>query len=210
VSPYYEDELVTLYHGDCRDLLDGIEGDLTLTDPPYANGTAYASYQDSQENLQDLIAALFPLRTNRALITPGVANMHLYPQPAWTLAWVTPAGAGSGPWGFSCWQPCLAYGGDPYLANGLGRRPDTLIRTETTKEDRHPCAKPIDVWRWLLMRGSAAEDDVVVDPFAGAGTTLRAAKDCGRRAIGIELDERYCEVAATNLAQESLPVTFTL
>lgn len=210
LKPYYEDALVTLYHGDARDLLPLMRADLILTDPPYANGTEYASYHDDEAGLRELIAALFPLVTERALITPGVANMHLYPRPRWTLAWVTPAGAGSGPWGFSCWQPVLAYGSDPYLAAGKGRKPDMLIRTETSEPSPHPCAKPIDVWRWLLMRGSLDARDVVLDPFAGAGTTLRAAKDCGRRAVGIELEERYCEAAASRLCQEVLPLTFSL
>ena len=139
-------------------------------------------------------------------VTPGVANIHLYPAPKWTLCWVTPAGAGSGPWGFSCWQPVLAYGPDPYLRDLKGRRPDTLIKTESSASTigDHPCPKPIDVWRWMVTRGSTRATDVILDPFMGSGTTLRAAKDCGRRSIGIELSERYCEIAAKRLAQEVL------
>ena len=207
-EPYYADDWATLYLGDARDLLPQLQADLVVTDPPYANGTDYGdAYDDDEPNLRALIASLFPLRAPTALITPGVANLHLYPRPTWTLSWVTPAGAGSGPWGFSCWQPVLAYGPDPYLAAGLGRRPDTLVRTESSAPSNHPCPKPIDVWRWLILRGSTSPDDVVLDPFVGSGTTLRAAKDCGRRSIGIELTERYCDEAARRLAQEVLPLT---
>lgn len=215
VEPYYSDELVTLYHGDSRELLPQLvaDVDLVLTDPPYANATSYASYDDTPENLRELVASVVVAclqRTRRALITCGVTNMHLYPVPTWVLAWMIPAGAGRSPWGFSCWQPVLAYGADPYLEAGLGCRPDAIVRVETSDVDGHPVPKPIDLWRWLLMRGSAVSSDLVLDPFCGAGTTLRAAKDVGRRAIGIELDAGYCEVAARQLAQQSLPVAYAL
>ena len=104
----------TLYRADFRDVLDSLVGvDAVITDPPYANGSDYGIYQDTQMGLQALIDALMPWiakNAKRALITPGNANQALYPKPVWTLAWVTPAGTGTGPWGFACWQPVLAYG----------------------------------------------------------------------------------------------------
>lgn len=214
MTPYYEDAWSTIYHGDCREVLadllgGGLVADLVLMDPPYGNGTAYAEFDDSAENVASLVGEVMPLVLELGevvFVTPGVANIHLYPAPKWTLCWVTPAGAGSGPWGFSCWQPVLAYGPDPYLRDLKGRRPDTLIKTETSTNvpGDHPCPKPIDVWRWMVTRGSTRPTDVILDPFMGSGTTLRAAKDCGRRSIGIELSERYCEIAAKRLAQEVL------
>ncbi len=210
MKPYYQDSAVTIYHGDCREILPMMDPvDLVLTDLPYGNKEEYASYDDSSVNLDSLIADVFPhfQRLGKVtLLTPGVANIHRYPAPRWILSWVCPAGIGSGTWGFSCWQPILAYGPDPSLENGMGRRPDTLIRQEAGSADGHPCAKPIGVWKWVLNRG-CLEGATVLDPFMGSGTTLRAAKDLGRRAIGIEIEERYCEIAARRMQQEVLPLT---
>jgi DNA modification methylase len=76
-----------------------------------------------------------------------------------------------------------------------------VIEASRSGNEWHPTEKPIDLVHKILdnMHG-----DLVVDPFCGSGTTLRAAKDLGRRAIGIEIEERYCEIAAKRLAQETL------
>jgi site-specific DNA-methyltransferase (adenine-specific) len=201
-TPYYEEHGIAIYHGDCRDFLPSMGG-VVLTDPPYGNGTQYLSFPDDGSSLRELVAGVMPLILNmeRAFISCGVSNIHLYQKPDWTLAWFTPAGAGSGPWGFCCWQPILAYGKDPYLQNGSGRRPDAIVATESSENNGHPCPKPIGVWKWLLKRLSPNDSETIIDPFMGSGTTLRAAKDLGRTAIGIEIEERYCEIAAKRLSQ---------
>lgn len=205
IKPYYEEDGITIYNADCRDVLPQLEPvDLVLTDLPYGNGTAYGTFDDTPENVAVLVQNVMPLLlrvSKRVLITPGVANIHSYPKPDWILSWTTPAGAGSGPWGFCCWQPVLAYGKDPYLAEGLGRRPDAKEMTYTSAVNGHPVPKPIEVMRWLVARGSVKQADTILDPFMGSGTTLRAAKDLGRKAIGIEIEERYCEIAVKRLAQ---------
>jgi site-specific DNA-methyltransferase (adenine-specific) len=112
------------------------------------------------------------------------------------------------------WQPILVYGTDPYLKRGMGSRPDTIsvgaggAGLGEVGASEHPCPKPLDVWKRILLRVSPVEGELVLDPFMGSGTTLRAAKDLGRKAIGIEIEERYCEIAAKRLAQEVLPFGF--
>ena len=205
-EPYYQDKFATIYHGDCRDILPELpKADLVLTDFPYGNNTEYGIYDDTEDNLKLLVSDVMPLilsKSSRALITCGVSNIGLYPKPEWILSWVTPAGNGSGKWGFCCWQPILAYGGDPYLANRLGRRPDTIIKTELTNIKSHPCSKPIDIWQMILLRGSVKETDIILDPFLGSGTTTEAARKLNRKCIGIEIEEKYCEIAAKRCSQE--------
>ncbi len=204
---YYERNGITIYCGDCREILPllDVKVDLVLTDFPYGNDTSYGIYLDTLDNLRMLINTVMPQilqKSQRTLITCGVGNIYKYPEPDWILAWATPADSGSGKWGFCCWQPILAYGADPYLANGLGRRPDLFIKTETTKVLTHPCAKPIDLWQMILLRGSVKETDLICDPLMGSGSTLTAAKKQGRKCIGIEIEEKYCEIAVKRLAQE--------
>jgi DNA modification methylase len=211
VTPYYDDGTCVIYHGDCREVLPELSFDVVLTDPPYAIGAQYASYDDTADNLDKMVADMWPQvqRAQRIALTPGIGNLWRYPKPTWVLCWFDPGGAGSGPWGFCTWQPVLVYGGDPFLKAGRGRRPDGrqfMLGRRSNKEDKdgsgaHPCPKPLDVMSWLVSRVSPDASDLIVDPFMGVGSTLRAAKNHGHRAIGIEIEERYCEIAAQRLAQ---------
>lgn len=208
MKPYYENRGITIYHGDNREILPQLPGvDLILTDPPYGVGEKYISFEDTEENVYCVVSKIMPIaisKAKRILLTCGITNIHLYPKPDWILCWHNPAGAGRNPWGFTCWQPILAYGSDPYLAAQKGSRPDVITHNEVAEMWGHPCSKPINFWKKLMHRGSCNETDTIIDPFLGSGTTLRAAKDLGRRAIGIEIEEKYCEIAAKRLAQEVL------
>lgn len=119
MKPTWESGDVKLYLGDCLDIMPRLEKvDAVITDPPYGNGTHYKSYNDSAGNLIALVRNFMPLvigLSSRAMITCGVANIQKYPEVDWILSWTTAAGAGSGKWGFCCWQPILVYGKDPYL-----------------------------------------------------------------------------------------------
>jgi site-specific DNA-methyltransferase (adenine-specific) len=213
ITPYYQHAGITIYHGDCREILPSLSSvDLVLTDPPYAIGAEYASYKDTEEHLVNLIADVFPLLLKAASVvalTPGIANVHRWPAPRWILAWVQiNAQNSTGYWGFNEWQPVLVYGTDPFLSRGLGRRPD-VVKTIASPNglsrwarDNHPCPKPLPSWKKVLARVSPSDTDRVIDPMMGSGTTLDACKQMGRQAIGIEIEERYCEIAAKRLSQE--------
>ena len=188
------------YQGDCLEVMKNIPDksiDLVLTDPPYGVNYEYKSYEDTQENLKKLVDAFMPevLRIGKVvLITCGNGNQHLYPKPDWTLAWVITAGAGQNKWGFTCWQPILAYGKNPYRANRMGARPDIIMSNERSEKNGHACPKPIGVWTEILKKGSVNETDIILDPFAGSGTTGVACKNTNRNFILIEQDEKYCEI----------------
>jgi len=209
-KPFYESGGQTIYLGDCLEVMRGLEDksfDLVLTDPPYGVNYEYAEYNDTSKNLKKLVDNFMPevLRIGkRILITCGNGNQHLYPKPDWTLAWVISAGAGQNKWGFTCWQPILAYGKDPFRENLMGARPDIIQSNEISKDFGHSCTKPINLWSKLLLRGSVKETDTILDPFMGSGTTLVAAKLLGRKATGIEISERYCAIARERLKQGTL------
>ena len=207
MTPYYEDDFATIYHGDCRDVLPCLSADVVLTDPPYGVELDYEGYDDSAENLAALIDEAVPLMLSAApvvALTPGIANVWRYPQPSWILCLHTPGATTTGKWGFNEWQPLLVYGADPYLAASMGRRPDVVKGQSERPVPGHPCPKPLGTWSRVLRRLSVSDRDVVLDPFMGSGSTLAAAKYGGKRAIGIEQSEAYCEIAARRLTQEVL------
>jgi site-specific DNA-methyltransferase (adenine-specific) len=217
MSPYYSHNGITIYHGDCRDLLPMLDSvDLILTDPPYGvqlgdipnnqrfDRGRYGLIEDSEDYVRMVATEIVPLcwkRAERTVLTPGVKNLLLYPKPSHIGSFYYPAASGCNSWGFSCWQPILFYGSDPY--GGEGSRPDSYLSVESAEKNGHPCPKPLGQWKWLLKRTSKTGHRVI-DPMMGSGTTLEAARDFGMEAIGIELEEKYCEIAAKRLSQEVL------
>jgi hypothetical protein len=219
VKPYYEREGITIYHGDAREVLPTLAHvDAVVTDPPYGLNFPYLSYEDTRDALRDLIAVSMPeiLRvSDRAFVLCGITQIGMYPEPEWIscITWNTTGSFGK--YGYTQWMPLLCYGAD--LAgfgnvNGVTKT-DTIAISGSASigyhrngmERQHTCPKPEKMMR-LIMGRFTAPDDVVLDPFMGSGTTLRAAKDLGRRAIGIEIEEKYCEIAAKRLEQSVLPL----
>ena len=217
-QPYYEDDYVTIYHGDCLELADlWVGGDVMVTDPPY--GIRWKQRKGGfglgkQEVIADAVAgddspevrdAALSLWGDRPAIVFGSWRI---PRPDNTrnlLVWWK-QGQKPGPANTS-W---LSQHEEIYILGGGFRRTSPPARSVlVTTEDRssfvgkvgHPTPKPLDLMMRLIDR---CPPGVIVDPFMGSGSTLRAAKDLGRRAIGIELEERYCEIAAKRCAQEVL------
>ena len=219
MTPYYDHAGITIYHGDCRDVLPTLgKFDLLLTDPPYGvqggrggdskKGKAKyhaTGWEDTPDYIKRIVVPAFEeslTKAQRAIVTPGIRHMHLYPPFSDLGCLWAPAAPNHGPWGFCTFNPVLYYGRDPRA--GIGSLPSGITVTESSKIKDHPCAKPFNAWKWLLSKGSVDPADVILDPFVGSGTTLRAAKDLNRQAIGIEIEERYCEIAAKRMEQEVL------
>ena len=210
MTPYYQDDYVTILHGDCREILPALRGDAVVTDPPFGVGKDYGTFDDTENNVAALVAEVFPLiraAAPVALIASGIRAAWLWPMPDWVLHHYNPAGETSGVWGYINCLPVLAYGKDPYLCAGMGRRPDSfMMRPKKYNPPDHPCPKHPNVWAWFVMRATPKTGLTVIDPFMGSGTTLVAAKYAQRHAIGIEIEERYCEIAARRMRQEVLPL----
>jgi site-specific DNA-methyltransferase (adenine-specific) len=227
MTPYYQDDHCTIYHGDAREIVGLCVADALVTDPPYGVGLktklarnhgrggaspsrqASVTYADEPDVVRELITSVIPAAlavTKRGLVFTGTRMMFDYPRPDGFGAVYSPAAPSPSPWGFQTAQPILYYGSDPYLANRLGNRPNGFIHPGADAESfDHPCPKPLRWMTWAVNRITMPGESVL-DPFMGSGTTLRAAKDLNRKAIGIEIEERYCEIAAKRLAQEVLPL----
>ena len=203
MSVYYQDESVTLYHGDCREVTAWLEADVLVTDPPY--GMAYASgwpaswprsvANDATAEVRDAIIAAWGARPALVFGTWRV------PKPmgvAQTLIWDKGDDPGMGdlsfPWG-SFWEEVYAFG-----SGFTGKRQNGILRGwRCPKSGRAPpTPKPLGLMGHLIDR---CPPGTIADPFAGSGSTLVAAKQLGRHAIGVELEERYCEVIARRLSQ---------
>lgn len=217
LAPYYMDDYVTIYHADCRDILTRLEADVLVTDPPYGigwqqhgggvNGKTRGSRKhegiqgDADTSVRDAVLAAW---TGPAL----VFGSFRAPAPAGvkqTLVFKKSPDAGlmGSVTGFRTdVEPIYLLGPWPKRNAERSSVVASRIGLQTLQTgDSHPHAKPLDVMKQLLV---ACPPGVVLDPFMGSGSTLRAAKDIGRRAIGVELEERYCELAAKRCAQEVL------
>jgi DNA modification methylase len=212
MKEYYKDEYVTLYHADCREVLPQLEPvDLVLTDPPYGvsgeqnsktrdslKKNDYISFVDSVEYVKAVILPAFTsalLQTKRAIITPGNRCVTLYPIPDSFGCFYQPASVGLQPWGRADAQPILYYGKFPRSSMLIPGSKCSYVLTESPIVNGHPCPKPLNAWRMLITHGTL-DGDTILDPFTGSGTTLVAAKEQGLKAIGIEICEAYCEIAA--------------
>ena len=223
IKPYYESEGITIYHGDCREILPQLPMvDLVLTDPPYGinlgshqdatekrpgvglKKRGYESYVDSYEHLKTIVVPSVVLalkKATRGIVFMAGTNMWEFPKPDAVSCVYIPCGNGRTKWGFQNTAHFMLYGTAPNLH--LGAKHTALYSTESSEKNGHPCPKPYKWITWCVSLGSVA-GETILDPFMGSGTTLVAAKELGRKAIGIEIEERYCEIAVKRLAQMNL------
>lgn len=180
--------------------------DCIVTDPPYGVGLNYGcGVVDSVETVEHIARTILPEMTrvaHRVVLTCGVTNLALYPPATWTLCWHWPACTRWCKWGFNTWQPILVYGKDPYLANRMGGRPDSISKVHSSSKDKnaHPCPKPVDFMVKLIRRVSVHTSDTILDPFLGSGTTgVAAAMLSRRRFIGIDINPDYVALARARI-----------
>ena len=205
IKPYYDEDGIVIYHADCRDILPTFPDksfDLVLTDPPYNVGIEYGQHNDKmgEDEWLKWAEAWFSLCRSRArtVLITGQARLPFYAKIEpwkWLICWWKPAAMGRSPVGFCNWEPVAMWGDGGKNGNDFIRAP---ILPDASVNG-HPCPKPL---MWGLGLLSLFPSHVnILDPFMGSGTTLVAAAELGRRAVGIEIEERYCEIAAKRLSQ---------
>jgi DNA modification methylase len=192
IKPYYEENGITIYHGDCREILPELEPvDLVLTDPPYgiyASGGKWGKKYKLQWDKEPFGDIESILSAGKEAVIWGGNYYQLRPSRGW-LVWHK--------------RDRVITTADVELAwtsrDMNARLIDCTIAQTNPERTGHPTQKPLKVIRWSLSFFPDAT--TVLDPFMGSGTTLRAAKDLHKKAIGIEIEEKYCEIAVKRLAQ---------
>jgi len=212
MKPYYQDDHCTIYHGDCRDILPTLpKVDLVLTDPPYGifkrtgdsgfmfgNKTIYASDKSAPtwdvKPSKEILAAVIS-KSQKFVIWGGNYMADSLGSCKGPLVWNKLTGKNSYADGEIAWSN-VAGTCRIFTHQWCGPFKDS----ERGERAQHPTQKPLELMRWCI--NLAGNPQSILDPFMGSGTTLRAAKDLGRKAIGIEIEEKYCEIAVKRLAQE--------
>jgi site-specific DNA-methyltransferase (adenine-specific) len=235
-KPYFEDKSVTIYHGDCREILAGLEADsvdMIWTDPPYGHGNHDGDLNDrlnEHRAIESMPIANDTAEAFREVFDAAMTEAARVlkrcccccggggPKP--TFAWVANRmdTAGLSFFHSVIWDkinPGLGWryrrqhemvmvahrsGGKLAWADD-GRAVANIYRQSPPRSREHPNEKPLEMPMHFIGLHTLP-GALVLDPFMGSGTTLRAAKDLGRRAIGIELEEKYCEIAARRMGQE--------
>jgi site-specific DNA-methyltransferase (adenine-specific) len=220
MKPFFQDDQVTLYCGDALDILPSIErASCVALDPPYSTvPNAKAGRDDGAAGTSAAPVRLLTetLRQTRRLLPEGgvaglICDWRRLPDVSYLatltglriatcIAW-TRGSPGLGGLFRSAWDPMLVLSvGAPIALDRAAIR--NVVHAEKPT-DPHPYAKPVALWRHLFDR---LPPGLVVDPYAGTGAALLAARAAGHRAIGIEVEERYCELAALRLSQLALPL----
>lgn len=219
MKPYYQDDAVTLYLGDCLEVTEWLEADVLVTDPPYGiAGALSASYKghkpaggflpvhdravtwDATLEARDAALALWGDKPAAVFASPKRMDAPPFAPRQVPLIWDKGELVGMGDLTFP-WRVNYEL---IYVRGAFaGRRTSTAVlrynlSNKAARREGHPTPKPLGLMTELVTK---APPGVIADPFAGSGSTLIAAKQLGRKAIGVELDERYCEITARRLSQ---------
>ena len=217
MKPYYQDEWVTIYHGDCREILPTLpKVDLVLTDPPYGmefysgmyvGYNPYGGIIGDDRYPSELVSVFKEVARKAVFMFCRWDNLTDVEKPKSFIAMIKNGGyIGDLKNEFGrLWEGILFYPCDDF---GFNKRiPDVVDCRKVSHNERlHPTQKseyPIDT----LILNCSIENDVILDPFLGSGTTAYCAKKLNRRCIGIEIEEKYCEIAANRCRQMVFDLT---
>jgi len=214
MKPYYDHNGITIYNADCREVLPELEPvDLVLCDPPYGIGESSKKHESrgklctaggyGQSNWDDnpidddIICLMFDV--SKRLIMFG-GNYYAMPPTSCLLIWDKDNTGGYA-------DAEIAWTNLPQAVRLKKYRWNGMLQQAGRKHEKrlHPTMKPLEVMSWCIEQADKhGDNNTILDPFMGSGTTLVAAKQLGRKAIGIELEEKSCEIAVKRLQQEYL------
>tara|TARA_R100000049_G_C1935994_1_gene79866 strand:+ start:70 stop:654 length:585 start_codon:yes stop_codon:yes gene_type:complete len=187
MKPYYQDEWVTIYHGDCREILPELpKVDLVLTDPPYPS--QHLEYGNSDikflKVLECLQLVFWSARDNFPL---DYTAIHIWDKNCGTI---------------TTYERIFERNGQTNYKLFRDQPPRTRVMAQMVRDvvTGHPSQKPQKVVSRLVADYSNV-DNLILDPFLGSGTTAYCAKKLNRKCIGIEIEEKYCEIAANRCRQ---------
>lgn len=216
-EPYYADDHVTLWCGDSREVTTWLDADVLVTDPPYGRGwrqgALHGAKRDGITGDKDTTTRDEALRLwgDRPAVVFGDLMLHPPQGTKQVLVYEKPVDAGARGATVNFRRDAEAIylmhrwpsgiGGETSILRSAARMMGGSIGLTTRAG--HPHTKPLDVMESLI---AVCPPGAIADPFAGSGSTLVAAKQSGRRAIGVEIEERYCELIARRLAQDVLPL----
>ena len=212
LTPYYEPGGITIVLGDCREILPQLEATTVITDPVWPNTSIPLPGSDRPKALYDeMLSSLAPCVVRLAVqlgcdsepdFLAGTSERFKFFRVCW-LERARPHYKGRLLAGTDI---AYLYGEPPAARPGMHLIPGRMCSSDSSgKLPGHPCARKLEHVEWLVDKWSEP-GELICDPFVGSGTTLLAAKNMERRAIGIEIEEEYCELAASRLGQEVLPL----
>jgi DNA modification methylase len=222
LTTFYDDESVTIYHADSEHILPRLKlvsvghPVHVVTDPPYGIGLDYGERDDSWRPSREYWSILYDSVPNSSSLHMTVSNRHLpywieeTTQAGWkyihcSVYWNSTRAGGNWNGQFAyAWEPLLSFvkGDDSFKLEK--RMLSDVFQHDGSRTTDHPAERDISAWASFISHLPAG---LILDPFMGSGTTLRAALDLGRKAIGIEREEKWCRAAAMRAAQMSLFVS---
>lgn len=193
----------TLYLGDCLEVMPTVgKVDAVVADPPYGVDFKYGEYEDDPEKHQEFVNKFFPMIVSSTkgpvFIFPGIRGIWFYPKAHWMLSWRKTFSVSRSPFGSNNWEPVLVYNKGKKADRASDSFEATFMNDKLAKG--HPCPKPVKAIIEVLLLGSL-KNEIILDPFMGSGTTGVACVKLGRKFIGIELDEKYFDIACRRIEE---------
>lgn len=207
MKPYYEDDLVTLYHGDCLEITEWLDADVLVTDPPYGSEALAGAYgrhgftiaNDGDSTARDAALTIWGDKPRLVFHTPRLPE----PLGEWSdrLVWdKREPGLNGGPWRYT--HELIFVGGQGWVRQSASSFSILSFPSgnRTYEKALHAHAKPVQLMQSLIL---SAPPGVIAEPFAGSGSTVVAARNLGRRVIAVEIDENHCRSIVARLSQQT-------